>query len=358
MNEDCLTLTTYFGERDRTPDGLLADELLEIYGGHRLAASVLLRGAEGFGRPHHLRTDRLLSLSEDLPVVSIAVDRRERIETMLEPVLQVKRRGLITLERTRLLTGEVASVRLPEQLAQATKLTAYLGRRERVNGTPAFAAICDLLRRRGIAGATVILGVDGTRGGRRSRARFFSRNANVPTMIVAIGSGAQIAEVLPELGRMLSEPLLTLERVRICKRDGRLLATPHELPGRDESGLGLWQKLTVYTSQSATHRGRPLNLELIRRLRNSDAAGVTSLRGIWGFHGEHAPHGDRLLQIRRRVPVVTTLIDTPEQIARSFEIVDELTTEHGLVISEMVPAVSALSADGPRGGLRLARHEF
>lgn len=107
MNEDCLTLTTYFGERDRTPDGLLADELLEIYGRHRLAASVLLRGTEGFGRLHHLRTDRLLSLSEDLPVVSIAVDRREQIEAMLENVLQIKRRGLVTLERTRLLTGEI-----------------------------------------------------------------------------------------------------------------------------------------------------------------------------------------------------------------------------------------------------------
>lgn len=130
----------------RTPDGLLADELLKIYGGHRLAASVLLRGAEGFGRPHHLRTDRLLSLSEDLPVVSIAVDRRERIEAMLEPVLQIKRRGLVTglvtLERTRLLSGQIGQVRLPEQLREATKLTVYVGRRERVNGTPAFAAIC------------------------------------------------------------------------------------------------------------------------------------------------------------------------------------------------------------------------
>jgi PII-like signaling protein len=87
MNEDCLKLTTYFGERDRTSDGLLADELLDIYGGNRLQVSVLLPGVEGFGRLHHMHTDRLLSLSEDLPVVSIAVDRRERIESMLELVL-------------------------------------------------------------------------------------------------------------------------------------------------------------------------------------------------------------------------------------------------------------------------------
>jgi hypothetical protein len=32
-----LTLTTYFGERDRTPDGLLADELLDLYARHEVA---------------------------------------------------------------------------------------------------------------------------------------------------------------------------------------------------------------------------------------------------------------------------------------------------------------------------------
>ncbi len=141
MNEDCLKLTTYFGERDRTPDGLLADELLDIYGRQRVQSSILLRGAEGFGRLHHLHTDRLLTLSEDLPVVSIAIDKRERIESMLDLILQIKRKGLITLERARLLTGEIGAVALPAQLGEATKLTVYVGRQEKVRGMTAFAAI-------------------------------------------------------------------------------------------------------------------------------------------------------------------------------------------------------------------------
>jgi PII-like signaling protein len=332
--------------------------LLEIYGGNRVQISVLLRGAEGFGRLHHLHTDRLLSLSEDLPVVSIAVDRRARIESMLDLILQVKRRGLMTLERARLLSGEIGPIELPEALAEAAKLTVYVGRQDRIGRMPAFAAVCDLLYRRGIAGASVLLGVDGTTRGRRTRAKFFGRNAEVPMMVIAVGSGERIASVLPELGRLLRDPLLTLERVRVCKRDGELLATPHELPGLDEHGLAMWQKLMVYTSQSATHEGRPLNLEIIRRLRASDAAGATSLRGIWGFHGNHAPHGDRFLQIRRHVPVVTITIDTAERTVRSFEIIDELTSEHGLVTSEMVPAMAALSTTGRKGGLTLARHVF
>ncbi len=358
MNEDCLKLTTYFGERDRTADGLLADELLDIYGGHRLQTSVLLRGVEGFGRLHHVHTDRLLSLSEDLPVVSIAVDRRDRIEPMLELVLQVKRRGLITLERARLLSGEIGPVELPEELGEATKLTVYVGRQERVYRTPAFVAVCDLLYRRGIAGATVLLGVDGTNRGRRTRAKFFARNEDVPMMIIAVGAGDKIGQVLPELGGLLDQPLLTLERVRVCKRDGELLARPHGLPGTDEHGLAMWQKLMVYTSQTAMYEGRPVNLEIVRRLRESDAAGATSLRGVWGFHGDHAPHGDKLFQLQRHVPVTTITIDTPERTARAFDIIDELTREHGLVTSEMVPAMTAMSETESVGGLKLAKHDF
>jgi PII-like signaling protein len=303
-----------------------------------------------------MHTDMLLSLSEDLPVVSVAVDTRERIEAVLPEVLAMARTGLLTLERARILTGEPALATLPPE---ATKLTVYVGRHERVGGAPAFVAVCELLHRLGLSGATALLGVDGTAHGRRARARFFARNAEVPMMIIAVGGGEQIARVLPELGGLMRQPIVTLERIRICKRDGELLATPHELPGTDEHGLALWQKLMIYSSESAQHGGHPLHRALVRELRqHSDAAGATSLRGVWGFHGDHAPHGDRLLQLRRHVPVVTIVVDTPERIARAFKIVDELTTETGLVTSEMVPAVTAITEQQRRGGTRLASHEF
>jgi PII-like signaling protein len=359
MNDDCLKLTTYFGERDRTGGALVADALMNLYGANRLKASIVLRGAEGFGRLHHLHTDRLLTSSEDLPVVSVAVDERSRIDLVLERLLQVKRRGLVTLERARMLSGEIGNVELPEDLREAAKLTIYIGRRERVGRVPAFVGVCELMKRRGIAGASVLLGVDGTRGGSRSRAEFLALNSDVPIMVIAVGAGEKIVSVLPELGALLRDPLMTLERVRVCKRDGELLAEPHELPGTDEHGLAMWQKLMIYTSNKATHRGRPLHLEILHRLqRETDAAGATVLRGIWGFHGDHAPHGDRLLQVRRHVPVCTIVIDRPERIANSFRIIDEITFEHGLVTSEMVPAAQAMSEAETRGGLRLAKHRF
>ncbi len=355
MNADCLKLTTYFGERHRTDGGLVADELLGLYGRRMVQVSLLVRGVEGFGRKHHVRTDRLLTLSEDLPVVSVAVDTRERISALLDELLAIKRHGLVTLERARLLIEDVDAVVLPEDLEEATKLTIYVGRQEQVQREPAFLAVCELLHRRRIAGATVLLGVDGTLRGQRERARFFGRNANVPLMIIAIGSGERIGAVLPELAGLLAQPLFTLERVRVLKRDGELLSRPREIAATDPSGLPVWQKLMVYTSEQAKYRGSPIHVALVRALREHGAAGATSLRGIWGFHGEHAPHGDRLLQIRRHVPVITIVIDSPDRIGRAFEVIDELTHETGLVTGELVPAAAEIQGGSVAGPLRLAR---
>jgi PII-like signaling protein len=362
---EALKLTTYFGERDRVNGRLVADELLDLYGRHELRSSLLLRGVEGFGLEHHLRTDRLLTLSEDLPVVSVAVDTRERIERALPKVLEIERRGLVTLERAQLLRAlqppaASASAAVGDGAAvggESTKLTVYLGRHERVAGKPAFIAVCQALRAQGVAGATVLLGVDGTRHGERQRARFFARNERIPAMIVAIGARERIASAIPQLNDMLGDLLATTERVRVCKRDGERLAAAHTLGGADEHGLTLWQKLTVVSSEACTYEGRAVHGELVRRLRRAGAAGATSLRGIWGFHGEHAPHGDRLLSLRRHVPVMTIAIDTPERIRSLLPIFDELTRERGLLTSEIVPAMSASARGQTRGGLRLApRH--
>ncbi len=356
MSADAVKLTSYFSERHRIGGRFVADALIDLYGQHEIAASILLRGTEGFGLKHHLRTDQSLTLSEDLPLTAIAVDTRPRIESVLGPTLELNPAGLVTLERARLLTGGALAT-VPRDPAAETKLTVYLGRQERVGRVPAFVAVCDLLHRRGVAGATALLGVDGTARGRRERARFFSRNAEVPMMVIAVGSGGQIGRVLPELEALLHHPLATLERVQVCKRDGLLLAPPAPLPG-DEHGMALWRKLMVFGSEAAQHGGQPVHRALVRRLRSAGISGATTLRGIWGFHGDHPPHGDRVLQMGRHVPAVTIVIDSPERIAAAFLIADELTAERGLVTAETVPAMRAAAGNRRRGGPRLATHHL
>lgn len=330
MNADCLKLTTYSAERDRSGERFVADALLDLYAERRFATSVQLRGAEGFGSHDRLQTQRLLSLSEDLPVVTVAVDRRERIEPAVARVRELMPRGLVTVESARLVDGRADDAAVDGE----TKLTVYCGRQARAHGRPAHVEVVDILHRHGVAGATVLLGVDGTVRGERRRARFFGRNADVPLMIISVGSGAAIAAALPELAEALPLPLLTLERITVCKRDGVRLAEPPPA-----SAEGVWQKLMIYAGEQTRHGRHPLYVELIRRLRDAGADGATALRGIWGYHGDHAPHGDKLLALRRHVPVVTVVVDTPSRIGQLWEVVDAVTGETGLVTSEVVPAL-------------------
>ncbi len=355
MNEDCLKLTAYFAERDRIGSRFMGEALVEICERHGFATSVLLRGAEGFGRHRVLQSERLLTLSEDLPMVLVAVDTRQRIEAALPEVGRVTRHGLLTLERARMLTGRIGPVDLPESGDEASKLTVYCGRYERVGDRPAFVAIVDLLRRHHGLSATVLLGVDGTVHGVRERARFFGANAQVPLMIIAVGSEAALSAAMLDVGGLLERPLLTLERVRVCKVDGRRLADPHLVSGADDAGLHTWVKLMIHADHDTRHGRHPVYVELVRRLRAARAGGATVLEGIWGYHGDRAPQGDKLLSIRRHVPTTTVVVDLPERTAQWFEIVDELTDKAGVVTSELVPAFRARGEWGETGGLRLAR---
>jgi PII-like signaling protein len=56
--------------------------------------------------------------------------------------------------------------------------------------------------------------------------------------------------------------------------------------------------------------------------------------------------------------VTTIVVDSPERIAASFDIIDNLTERHGLVTSELVPALVSIDDGERRGGTALARYHY
>lgn len=367
MNQTAWKLSAYFSERLRTVTdgsrtarpGFLADQILDLYDEREVAASVMLRGIASFGPIGVLRTDESLSLSEDPPTVIYAVDVESRINELVDDVVTMTEHGLITLERAQLIRGDTVATLAEAETRDLVKLSVYAGRLERIAGLPAYRAVCEVLHRHGFIFAAALLGVDGTAHGERYRARFFSRNVNVPTMVIAVATAAQASAAVTELNAVLANPLLTIERIQLCKRDGELLSAPHELPDTDDHGRQLWQKLMVHTTEGVTHDGAPIHRAIVRQLLKSETAqGATAMRGIWGFQGDDKPHGDRFLQLVRKVPVVTVIVDTPESIARSFEVINELTADHGVVTCEMVPATLPINTPARRDTLWPAQYDY
>ena len=339
-----LKLSVFFGERDVADGRFLAERIIAEGERAGVAGAILMRGVEGFGIKHRRRTDRLLTLSEDLPVVAIAVGEAGPVEETAARIGRIDFDGLVTLERLRLLAPpyEAASAS-PEGDA---KLSVYLGRGRRVDGEPAYRWLISRLREAGVEGGTVLLGVDGILSGARRRAGFFSRNVDVPALVVAVGRAERLAAAAAAVGELPGAPVATLERVHVCKRDGGPMTPPPAVPERDRGGMSIWQKLTLYSSEQVHVGGRPVHVEAVRRLRAASADGATALRGVWGFEGRHAPHGDRLGSLRRRVPTLTVVIDSPARTRDWLATLDEITPDRGLITSEIVPARHARGHGG------------
>jgi len=345
---DGVKLSVWFGERDRAGTLTSAEAIARASVEAGIRTAVLLRAVEGFGSRGEIMTERMLTLSEDLPLVWMATDTPDRIGALSDRVVELIPQGLVTLERCRIARSGDAGP-LPD--ADHLKLTLTIGRRRRTNGRLAYLRAVDILRSAGVAGAYVTLGVDGLTHGDRHRARLLGANAAVPAQVVAVGARDEIARALRALDGKVIPALTTVERVRVLSHDGDIgapVAHPAD-PGEEAA----WQMLTLITREDAVADGEALHVAMLRAARRSGARGGTAIAGVWGYSGDGTPHGDSMRRLRRGVPVVCIVIDTPEAIARLWPAVAALTRDGGLVTSERVPAFRTHGPVGGHGRLHL-----
>ena len=102
-------------------------------------------------------------------------------------------------------------------------LRIFVGESDRVHGKPLYEAIVELARREGLAGATVIRGMEGF--GAHSRlhtSRILRLSEDLPVVIEIVDSAEHIERVLPALDELVDEGMVTLETVHvIAYRSGR-----------------------------------------------------------------------------------------------------------------------------------------
>jgi PII-like signaling protein len=351
-------LTVYFGDSLTTGTKLTSDALVDCFAHRGVAVSALYRGIEGYGISRRIHTARFPDISTDLPLVAVAIDTPATIRALISDVDQIVPRGLVTLERVRLVAeDDLAQVEIPSGPGRGGKLTVYCGRAERADGKSAYRSVVDLLHRQGAAAATVLLGVDGVYRGRRSRAGLLTRNAAVPLAVVGVGETEVLARVVPLLSEYLPRPLVELEGVALLKREGAPVDPLPSVRVSDEEYPAVWQAIAVYARHTAHVEGRTLHTELTRTLRHAAVAGATTIRGEWGFLGDDAPYGDRF-GMASHVPTYTIFIDHPAKIAAVWPLVDELTAEHGVVTSVLVPGYRERTGETIHGRLDLAEGEL
>ena len=99
LDGSALRVRIYIGESDQWHHRPLYHAIVELLRERHIAGATVFRGIEGFGAASHVHTDRILSLSNDLPLLVETVDLEEHMRAVLPEIESMVGGGLITLER-------------------------------------------------------------------------------------------------------------------------------------------------------------------------------------------------------------------------------------------------------------------
>jgi PII-like signaling protein len=98
----------------------------------------------------------------------------------------------------------------------------YIGEADHHGGKPLYQAIVERLRERGLAGATVLRGIEGFGANARLHTtRLLRLSEDLPVLIEVVDREDRIRAVLPELDELVGDGLITIEKVEVLAYRGR-----------------------------------------------------------------------------------------------------------------------------------------
>ncbi|MFW6082187.1 MAG: DUF190 domain-containing protein [Desulfosalsimonas sp.] len=104
LPSESMLLRIFIGETDKFENRPLYKVIVEEARRKGMAGATVLRGMLGFGANSRIHTAQILRLSEDLPLIIEIVDSEEKINSFLPQLDTMIGEGLVTLEKTRVIT--------------------------------------------------------------------------------------------------------------------------------------------------------------------------------------------------------------------------------------------------------------
>lgn len=95
----------FIGEAEEWRGKPLYRAILELAQERGMRGATVLRGIEGFGPEHHLSSERLPDISDNLPLVIEIIDSQEQIASFLPALDTLVQHGTITVAPVEIVLG-------------------------------------------------------------------------------------------------------------------------------------------------------------------------------------------------------------------------------------------------------------
>jgi hypothetical protein len=102
----------------------------------------------------------------------------------------------------------------------------FIGESDRWHGKPLYQAIVQRVREEGLAGATVVRGIEGFGADSHLHtSRILRLSEDLPIVIEIVDTAENVERVLPLLDEMVEEGMVTVERVQVIAYRGSDVST-------------------------------------------------------------------------------------------------------------------------------------
>jgi PII-like signaling protein len=109
----------------------------------------------------------------------------------------------------------------------ALRLTIFIGESDRWHHKPLYAEIVHRAHAAGLAGATVLRGIEGFGASNRVHTtRLLSLSEDLPVAIIVVDVAEKVQAFLPELDKLVGEGLVMVDPVQVVRYVGRPAEAP------------------------------------------------------------------------------------------------------------------------------------
>jgi PII-like signaling protein len=215
----------------------------------------------------------------------------------------------------------------------AKKVTIFINEDTQHHMTALHDSIMTFLMHKGVSGATATRAFSGFGSHQLLHTPKIEVLAqHLPIRIEFIDTPEKVEEILPTLYEMVSDGLVEVQDTTVVKIARKSTGPEPKLPHQRKQGQA--KLLRVFLGEADKWHGEPLYDAIVKRLRMLDIAGATVYRGILGYGAKGHQHKKSFFHVSRDMPIMVSVVDSPEKITAAAEAVEGMLEDGLIVISD------------------------